>query len=83
MRTSFELKYTSSDYEAAKEAAYTHIAKFLGLNVNDVPDRVDVELKVELEEGKYQVTAFGKMKNGVSVTSISPHGLAERASKLF
>lgn len=68
MRTTFELKFISNDYESAREAALVHIAKFLGTIASDVESRVDVELKVELEEGKFQVTAFGKMKNGVTVS---------------
>lgn len=62
MRTSFELVYVSSDYLSAVETAKNHIARFLGLPVEEVESKVDTELKVELVEGKYQVTAFSKLK---------------------
>ncbi len=62
MRTSFELKYSASDYEEARKAANLHISQFLGIPSGSVEDKVDVELKVELVEDNFQVTAFGKVK---------------------
>ena len=70
MRTSFELKFTATDYESAKNAAINHISRFLGIEPEDVETRVDTELKVELNEGKFEVTAHGKVKNGITVTSL-------------
>lgn len=63
MRTAFELKFSATDYESAKEAAVAHIARFFGISVEDVADKVETELKVELNEGRFEVTAFGKLKN--------------------
>lgn len=63
MRTSFELKFSASDYQSAKEAAVVHIARFFGISAEEVADKVETELKVELNEGKFEVTAFGKLKN--------------------
>lgn len=74
MRTSFELKFTALDYESAKEAATSHISRFLGISADEVADKVDTELKVELEEGRYVVTAYSKLK-----TSFVSFGLDRRA----
>jgi hypothetical protein len=71
MRTSFELKYTSTDYEGAKSAAVNYISRFLGIEPSEVESRVDIELKVETNEDKFDVTAHGKLKNGVTVTAFT------------
>lgn len=62
MRTSFELKFESENYNSAYNTAIKHIGDFLGINQYEVPDKTDIELKVELVDGKYQVTAYGKLK---------------------
>ena len=62
MRTSFELKFVSTDYESAVNGAVLNIARFLGIPTEEVLDKVDVELKVELNEGSFLITAFGKIK---------------------
>ena len=79
MRTSFELKIVASNFEEAKELAGKQIAEFLGIDENELEDRVSVELKVsypkaetvaEIEETVeskiFQVIAFGSVKQGVS-----------------
>ena len=79
MRTSFELKLVASNFEEAKELAGKQIAEFLGIDENELEDRVSVELKVsypkaetvaEIEETVeskiFQVIAFGSVKQGVS-----------------
>ena len=79
MRTSFELKLVASNFEEAKELAGKQIAEFLGIDENELEDRVSVELKVsypkaetvsEIEEtvasGVFQVIAFGSVKQGIS-----------------
>ena len=79
MRTSFELKLVASNFEEAKELASKQIAEFLGIDENELEDRVSVELKVsypkaetvtEIEEtiasGIFQVIAFGSVKQGIS-----------------
>lgn len=68
MRTSFELKFSATNYEGAKAAATNYIARFLDLEPEEVESRVDIELKVETNEDKFDVTAFGKIKNGVTFT---------------
>ena len=68
MRTSFELKFIASDYQSAKEASANHISRFLGITKEEVEDKVDTELKVELVDGKFQVTAHGKLKGGFVIT---------------
>lgn len=68
MRTSFEFKFTATDYQSAKDAAMNHIGRFLGIDSTDVSDKVDVELKVELLDSKFEVTAHGKLKNGSVIT---------------
>jgi hypothetical protein len=68
MRTTFELKYVSTDYETAKTTAANYISRFLGIEASEVEAKVDVELKVETKEDKFEVTAHGKLKNG----SITP-----------
>lgn len=62
MRTSFELTFTATDYLSAVEATKNHIARFLGIASDEVESKADTELKVELVDGKYQVTAFSKLK---------------------
>jgi hypothetical protein len=79
VRTSFELKLVASNFEEAKELAGKQIAEFLGIDENELEDRVSVELKVsypkaetvsEIEEtvasGVFQVIAFGSVKQGIS-----------------
>jgi hypothetical protein len=67
MRTSFELKFIATDYLSAVESAKNHVARFLGIAPDEVESKADTELKVELVDGKYQVTAFSKLKgNNVS-----------------
>jgi hypothetical protein len=79
VRTSFELKIVASNFEEAKELAGKQIAEFLGIDENELEDRVSVELKVsypkaetvaEIEETVeskiFQVIAFGSVKQGVS-----------------
>jgi hypothetical protein len=78
MRTSFELKFTATDYESAKTTAANYISRFLGIEASEAEDRVDIELKVETKDDKFEVTAFGKFKNGVSVTSLNPISGANR-----
>ena len=68
MRTSFELKFTATDYQSATDAAMNHISRFLGIESSEVKDKVDVELKVELLDSKFEVTAHGKLKNGSVIT---------------
>lgn len=77
MRTSFELKFTASDYQSAKEAATSHISKFLGITPQEVEEKVDTELKVELSEGRYEVTAYSKLKS-----TFVPFGLDRRIQSL-
>jgi hypothetical protein len=62
MRTSFELKFNATDYESAVEAATSHISRFLGIAPQEVAEKLDTELKVELNEGRYEVTAYSKIK---------------------
>jgi hypothetical protein len=78
MRTSFELKFTATDYEGAKSAATNYISRFLGIDPSEAESRVDIELKVEVKEDKFEVTAFGKFKNGVSVTALNPISAVNR-----
>lgn len=75
MRTSFELKYSATDYEGAKLAAVNYISRFLGIKPSEVESRVDIELKVETNEDKFDVTAHGKLKNGVTVTAFTATNL--------
>lgn len=62
MRTSFELEFVATNYESAVETATNHISRFLGIAPQEVANKVDTELKVELVEGRYQVTAYSKLK---------------------
>lgn len=68
MRTSFEIKFNAKDYLEAKELAALHISKFLGIETYEVENKVSVELKVQLVEGKFEVTAHGQLKNGFVFT---------------
>lgn len=62
MRTSFELKFEAENYHAAVNLAAKHIGEFLDIPIYEVPDKTDTELKVEIVDGKYQVTAYSKIK---------------------
>jgi hypothetical protein len=62
MRTSFELKFESEDYNSAFNTATKYIGDFLEIKHSEVSEKADIELKVELVDGKYQVTAYGKVK---------------------
>jgi hypothetical protein len=73
MRTSFELKFTSADYESAKEAVTNYISRFLGIEPSEVADKVETELKVELNEGKYEVTAYSKLKANFVTFGLDNH----------
>lgn len=73
MRASFELKFFATDYETAKLAATNHIARFFGINPDDVADKVDAELKVELNDGKFEVTAYGKIKANFVTFGLDKH----------
>jgi hypothetical protein len=68
MRTSFEIKFTAKDYSESKELAALHISKFLGIETFEVESKVAIELKVQLVEGKFEVTAHGQLKNGFVFT---------------
>jgi hypothetical protein len=50
VRTSFELKFTVLNYQSAIEATAAHIGRFLDIDPEEVSERVDTELKVELNE---------------------------------
>ncbi len=73
MRTAFELKFTATDYESAKEAVTNYISRFLGIEPSEVVDKVDTELKVELNEGKYEVTAYSKLKANFVTFGLDNH----------
>ena len=73
MRASFELKFFANDYESAKETANTHISRFFDILPEQVFDKVDTELKVELVDGKFEVTAFGKLKANFSAFGLDKH----------
>ena len=62
MRTSFELKFEAENYNSAVNLAAKHIGEFLDIPIYEVPDKTDTELKVEIVDGKYQVTAYSKIK---------------------
>jgi hypothetical protein len=62
MRTSFELKFEAKDYNSAFNTATKYIGDFLEIKHSEVSEKTDIELKVELVDGKYQVTAYGKIK---------------------
>lgn len=73
MRTSFELKFIATDYESAREAATNYISRFLGIESSEVADKVETELKVELNEGKYEVTAYSKVKANFVTFGLDNH----------
>lgn len=73
MRTSFELKFTALNYQSAIEATAAHIGRFLNIDPEEVPERVDTELKVELNDGKFEVTAFGKLKTNFVLFGFDKH----------
>ena len=73
MRTSFELKFTATDYESAREATTNYISRFLGIDPSEVSDKVDTELKVELNDGKYEVTAHSKVKANFVTFGLDNH----------
>jgi hypothetical protein len=73
VRASFELKFFASDYESAKEIANTHISRFFDISQDQVAEKVDTELKVELVDGKFEVTAFGKLKANFSAFGLDKH----------
>jgi hypothetical protein len=62
VRTSFELKFEAENYNSAVNLAAKHIGEFLDIPIYEVPDKTDTELKVEIVDGKYQVTAYSKIK---------------------
>ena len=73
MRTSFELKFEAENYEAAVNTATKYIGEFLEMPINEVVDKTDTEIKVELVDGKYQVTAYGKLKTSFSAFGLDKH----------
>jgi hypothetical protein len=73
MRTSFELKFEAENYEAAINLAAKYVGEFLDMPVNEVSDKTDMELKVELVDDKYQVTAYGKLKTNFAAFGLDKH----------
>jgi len=73
MRTSFELKFEAKNYEAATKLAAKYIGEYLDMPINEVADKTDTELKVELVDGKYQVTAYGKLKTNFAAFGLDKH----------
>jgi hypothetical protein len=63
MRTSFELKFETTDYNSARSTVVDHVSTFLGIGPEEVAEKTDTELKVELVNGKYEVTAYSKLKS--------------------
>jgi hypothetical protein len=75
MRIHFELKYGSNDLASAKDVALQKAADFLGISLETVETRLDIELKISIPEKdseftdyKYQILAHGAVKNN----SINP-----------
>lgn len=73
MRTSFELKFEAENYQAAINIAAKYVGDFLDMPTHEVADKTDIELKVELVEGKYQVTAYGKLKTNFVTFGLDKH----------
>jgi len=73
VRTSFELKFEAKNYEEATNLAAKYIGEFLDMPAHEVADKTDTELKVELVDGKYQVTAYGKLKTNFAAFGLDKH----------
>jgi hypothetical protein len=73
MRTSFELKFEAENYQAAIDTAAKYVGEFLDIPNHEVADKTDIEIKVELVEGKYQVTAYGKLKTNFVTFGLDKH----------
>jgi hypothetical protein len=84
MRTSFELKLVASTLAEAQELATKEIAKFLGVELSDVAEKVSIELKVSYPKAEtineieqtlaaeiFQITVFGSVKQ----STVKPFGL--------
>jgi len=63
MRTSFELKFETTNYESAKATIAYHVGLFLNIDQSEVYEKTDTEVKVQLVDGKYEVTAYTKLKS--------------------
>jgi hypothetical protein len=64
-KTSFELEFEAKTLKAAVVIAEGWISAFLGIDLEDVPNAVDLELKVKSPEessDKFKVTAFASVK---------------------
>ncbi len=79
MRVSFELKIFALDIEEAKIQVKTKISNFLNISVEDIPEKVDLELKISLpkesdfsdyeikkDENLYLVTGYGTVKQSIA-----------------
>lgn len=75
-RIAFNLKFNTDNVTQALPKAEELIADFLCIAVNEVSDRVNSELRVEIAEAKdgvapsakYVVTVIGNLKNGFVFT---------------
>ena len=75
MRINFELKYGADTLAGAKKIALQKASDFIGVSLETVESRLDIELKVsipekdgDLSEYKYQILAHG----AVRTNSINP-----------
>ena len=69
MRIHFELKYGANTLAGAKEIALQKAADFIGVSVETVESRLDIELKISIPEKdgdfseyKYQILAHGAVR---------------------
>lgn len=73
MRTSFELKFEAENYKSAVNAAARYISEFLDIPASEVAEKTETELKVEVVDGKYQVTAYSKIKTNFAAFGLDKH----------
>jgi hypothetical protein len=79
MRTSFDFKIVAYDYRSALEVAKDRVSSFLSIPIEEVDERVDLELKVSLPKAEtkeeilttindnfFVVHVFGSVKRSMS-----------------
>jgi hypothetical protein len=79
LRTTFEINFTSSNIDEAREIATRKISKFLGISEKDFDNLVSLELKIatieqvadekliqEVEEDLFTVFAYAALKSSIT-----------------
>lgn len=70
MRTSFDFKVVAEDYDVAVSDAKSMIAKFMGITVDEVEDKVDLEIKVGLPKAETAAEVAEAMDNAQFVIQV-------------